>query len=70
MGATIVDRWPRAVAILGRYAFVFAQKTPEVYVAPNEGIIDLGLAPYVQRVLNEATDAGADRFHTAFPESL
>jgi membrane-bound serine protease (ClpP class) len=39
--------------------FAFAQKTPVVYVAPIEGIIDLGLAPYVQRVLNEAADAGA-----------
>jgi len=46
-------------AILGYDRFVFAQKTPVVYVAPIEGIIDLGLAPYVQRVLSEATDAGA-----------
>ncbi len=30
-----------------------------VYVAPIEGIIDLGLAPFVQRVLDEATAAGA-----------
>ena len=30
-----------------------------VYVAPIEGIIDLGLAPFVQRVINEATEAGA-----------
>lgn len=30
-----------------------------VYVAPIEGIIDLGLAPYVQRVLDEATAGGA-----------
>ncbi len=30
-----------------------------VYVAPIEGIIDLGVAPYVQRVLDEATAAGA-----------
>jgi hypothetical protein len=37
----------------------FAQQPPVVYVAPIEGIIDLGLAPFVQRVLNEATDAGA-----------
>jgi len=34
-------------------------KTPVVYVAPIEGIIDLGLAPFVQRVLSEATDTGA-----------
>src|SRR5688500_7029421 len=32
---------------------------PLVYVAPVEGIIDLGLAPFVQRVLDEATAAGA-----------
>jgi membrane-bound serine protease (ClpP class) len=30
-----------------------------VYVAPIEGIIDLGLAPFVQRILDEAADAGA-----------
>ena len=30
-----------------------------VYVAPIEGIIDLGLAPFVQRILNEAAGAGA-----------
>ena len=39
---------------------VFAQEKPRVvYVAPIEGIIDLGLAPYVQRVLDEAAAAGA-----------
>jgi membrane-bound serine protease (ClpP class) len=37
-----------------------AQTEPKtVYVAPIEGIIDLGLAPFVQRVLNEATREGA-----------
>jgi membrane-bound serine protease (ClpP class) len=30
-----------------------------VYVAPIEGVIDLGLAPFVQRVLKEATNANA-----------
>jgi membrane-bound serine protease (ClpP class) len=30
-----------------------------VYVAPIQGIIDLGLAPYVQRVLDQAQAAGA-----------
>ena len=34
-------------------------KTPVVYIAPIEGIIDLGLAPFVQRVLDEAADTGA-----------
>jgi membrane-bound serine protease (ClpP class) len=40
---------------------VFAAETSVriVYVAPIEGIIDLGLAPFVERVLNEAADAGA-----------
>ncbi|MBI4529292.1 MAG: hypothetical protein HY695_36295 [Deltaproteobacteria bacterium] len=39
---------------------IFSAPTPSVvYVAPIEGIIDLGLAPFVQRVLNEAADAGA-----------
>ncbi len=32
---------------------------PVVYVAPVEGVIDLGLAPFVQRVLDEAAQAGA-----------
>jgi membrane-bound serine protease (ClpP class) len=32
---------------------------PVVYVAPIEGIIDLGLAPFVQRVLDEAAAAQA-----------
>jgi membrane-bound serine protease (ClpP class) len=37
----------------------FAQKTSVVYVAPIEGMIDLGLAPFVERVLREAANAGA-----------
>ena len=37
---------------------VHAQK-PVVYVAPIEGVIDLGLAPFVQRVLEEAATAKA-----------
>jgi membrane-bound serine protease (ClpP class) len=39
--------------------FSFAQKASVVYVAPVEGIIDLGLAPFVQRVLNEAAEKNA-----------
>ncbi|HEX2225528.1 MAG TPA: hypothetical protein VHM64_00170, partial [Candidatus Binatia bacterium] len=38
---------------------LFAQKTPLVYVAPIDGMIDLGLAPFVERVLREAGEAGA-----------
>ncbi len=33
---------------------------PVVYVVPIKGIIDLGLAPFVERTLKEATDAQAD----------
>jgi membrane-bound serine protease (ClpP class) len=32
---------------------------PVVFIAPVEGMIDLGLAPFVQRVLDEASVAGA-----------
>ncbi|HEU0202854.1 MAG TPA: NfeD family protein [Burkholderiaceae bacterium] len=52
-----------AAASLGAFAFVAAQEKPTaapvVYVAPIDGIIDLGLAPFVRRVLQEAADAGA-----------
>lgn len=50
-----------ALALLGTLAPAFPQdKQPAiVYVAPVEGIIDLGLAPFVQRVLDEATETGA-----------
>jgi membrane-bound serine protease (ClpP class) len=47
------------LATLGLNGPSFAQQPSVVYVAPIEGIIDLGLAPFVQRVLNEATAAGA-----------
>lgn len=36
-----------------------AAAAPVVYVAPVEGVIDLGLAPFVRRVLDEAAAAGA-----------
>ena len=32
---------------------------PIVYLVPVEGMIDLGLAPFVQRVLDEAASVGA-----------
>jgi membrane-bound serine protease (ClpP class) len=35
------------------------EKRPLVYLAPIEGVIDLGLAPFVARVLAEARQAGA-----------
>ena len=47
------------VTILVFGAPLFAQKTPVVYVAPIEGMIDLGLAPFLQRVLREAGEAEA-----------
>ena len=54
---SIVGLW--LFAVPGFHSFVFAQKVPVVYVAPIEGMIDLGIAPFVQRVLNEATQEGA-----------
>lgn len=47
------------LVILGADKLLFAQRAPLVYVAPIEGTIDLGLAPFVERILGEATDAGA-----------
>jgi len=63
----LTSRWTRrfAIVILGLIATLgldsssFAQKTSVVYVAPIEGMIDLGLAPFVQRVLNEAAQENA-----------
>lgn len=46
-------------ALLASGRVVFTAQTPVVYVAPIEGMIDLGLAPFVQRVLSEATQEGA-----------
>jgi membrane-bound serine protease (ClpP class) len=50
-----------ALGLLGMPVFVLAQEKPPpvVYVVPVEGVIDLGLAPFIQRVLDEATAAGA-----------
>lgn len=36
-----------------------APTRPVVFVAPIEGVIDLGLAPFVQRVLDQGREAGA-----------
>ena len=48
------------LATIGPGEPLLAQSTPPVvYVAPIDGIIDLGLAPFVQRVLKEAAEAGA-----------
>ena len=48
-----------AIAIFSANSFVAAQQKSVAYVAPIDGVIDLGLAPYVQRVLDEATAADA-----------
>ena len=68
-GATRGRRRRAARAVLAAWALVClpiagaqapAQPAvPIVYVAPIEGIIDLGLAPFVERVLAEATEAKA-----------
>jgi membrane-bound serine protease (ClpP class) len=47
------------LALLGSSAVTVTAQIPLVYVAPIEGMIDLGLAPFVRRVLNEATQEGA-----------
>jgi membrane-bound serine protease (ClpP class) len=57
-------RWRLAglglLALLMLSGGLFAQTTrPVVYVVPIAGIIDLGLAPFVQRVLDEAVGAEA-----------
>lgn len=47
-------------ACFATFASALAQdKRPVVYVAPIEGVIDLGLAPFIQRVLDEAAQADA-----------
>jgi membrane-bound serine protease (ClpP class) len=50
-----------ALALAGALAPTLAQekRAAIVYVAPVEGIIDLGLAPFIQRVLDEAAAADA-----------
>jgi len=49
-----------ALAFVAMFAPALAQeRRPVVYVVPIESMIDLGLAPFVQRVLDEATEAGA-----------
>ncbi len=50
--------WLAVLLIFGGFLVSYAQK-PSVWVAPVEGVIDLGLAPFLQRVLNEATTAEA-----------
>jgi membrane-bound serine protease (ClpP class) len=61
----IQNRWIVGLVGLGLFALlpwsriVLSAQTPVVYVAPIEGMIDLGLAPFVQRVLTEATQEGA-----------
>ena len=51
--------WLTVFLVFGGILFSFAQQ-PSVWVAPVEGVIDLGLAPFLQRVLNEATTAEAE----------
>ncbi|CAE6740377.1 NfeD family protein [Nitrospira defluvii] len=49
--------WVLALVMPG--ASFAALARPVVYVVPIEGVIDLGLAPFVERVLQEATGVGA-----------
>jgi len=52
-------RFLKSLMVAAALASPCASAAPLVYVAPIEGIIDLGLAPFVQRVLDEAAAAGA-----------
>lgn len=57
--------WVAALGLmfLGFWFFVQSRaqsSKPLVYVVPIEGVIDLGLAPFVRRVLDEADAANAD----------
>jgi membrane-bound serine protease (ClpP class) len=57
---TILRSLLLSVALLWPFATTLAQDTkPVVYVMPIEGVIDLGLAPFVARILGEAEKAGA-----------
>lgn len=64
MSRSLLNRVGRLLALVVGCLAAFApalgdDKRPVVYVVPIDGIIDLGLAPFVRRVLNEANDAGA-----------
>ncbi len=50
---------PLVILLLGVAVASVRSNQPLVYVVPIEGTIDLGLAPFVVRVLDEAADAGA-----------
>ena len=61
-GKRTVRLWIAGLGMLALFASspgVSTAQTSVVYIAPIEGMIDLGLAPFVQRVLNEATQEGA-----------
>ena len=48
-----------ALAIFLWGTMLVQAQRPIVFVVPVEGMIDLGLAPFIQRVLDEAEQAGA-----------
>jgi membrane-bound serine protease (ClpP class) len=48
-----------ACGLLSHFARAQPPTRPVVYLVPIEGVIDLGLAPFVSRVLDEATQVGA-----------
>jgi membrane-bound serine protease (ClpP class) len=65
-----MSRWPRLVrasfvtlglllAVVSAAASRAQETRPVVYVARIEGVIDLGLAPFVRRVLDDSAAAGA-----------
>jgi len=53
-GRSLAISWGVLLALASGPRDVAAQTRPIVYVIPVSGMIDMGLAPFVQRVLNEA----------------
>ena len=56
----LITVWMLLVAAVGASGVLPAQTArPIVYVVPIDGVIDLGLAPFLARTISEAQQAGA-----------
>ena len=71
-------RWVRCLYAAGLALLVHTGSTRElgaqarqiVYVVPVNGIIDMGLAPFIQRILNQAASDRAASSIAATPVAL
>lgn len=59
LGVLFLVAWVALAGFAPASGQVEQADTPVVYVVPIEGIIDLGLAPFVRRLLDQAADEGA-----------